>query len=110
MSVPYGYYIAPNGHMGIDQEKANIGRMIYWQYLSGVSLGGIANFLFKIDVPSPKDRERWTQPVLSDLLSNQKHIGYIVNFDDFFLVQGEKSRRMRLPIRERRPGTTPRMY
>lgn len=47
MGVPYGYYIAPNGHVAIDQEKANIVRMIYRQYLSGMSLGGIADFLFK---------------------------------------------------------------
>ena len=93
MGVPYGYYIAPNGHVAIDQEKANIVRMIYQQYLSGMSLGGIADFLFKSNIPSPKGRERWTQPVLSNLLSNQKYIGYIVSFDDFFLAQGEKSRR-----------------
>ena len=93
MSVPYGYYIAPNGHVAIDQEKANIVRIIYQQYLSDMSLGGIADFLFKSNIPSPKGRERWTQPVLSNLLSNQKYIGYIVSFDDFFLAQGEKSRR-----------------
>ena len=40
MSVPYGYYIAPNGHVAIDQEKANIVRIIYQQYLSDMSLGG----------------------------------------------------------------------
>ena len=48
MGVPYGYYIAPNGHVAIDQEKANIVRMIYQQYLSGMSLGGIADFLFSV--------------------------------------------------------------
>lgn len=90
MGVPYGYYIAPNGHVAIDQEKANIVRMIYQQYLSGMSLGGIADFLFESNI---KGRDCWTQPVLSNLLSNQKYIGYIVSFDDFFLVQGEKSRR-----------------
>ena len=67
--------------------------MIYHQYLSGMSLGGIVDFLFKKDIPSPKGRNRWTQPVLSNLLSNQKYIGYIVSFDDFFLAQGTKSRR-----------------
>ena len=93
MGVSYGYYISPNGHVAIDQEKANIVRMIYRQYLSGMSLGGIADFLVKRDIPSPKGRERWTQPVLSNLLSDQKYIGYIISFDDFFLAQGEKSRR-----------------
>lgn len=29
MGVPYGYYISPNGYVAIDQEKANIVRMIY---------------------------------------------------------------------------------
>ncbi len=38
MSIPYGYYIAPNGHVAIDQGKANIVRMIYQQYLFGMSL------------------------------------------------------------------------
>ena len=65
MGIPYGYYISPNGHVAIDQEKANIVRMIYQQYLSGMSLGGIADFLFKSNIPSPKGKEHGTQPVLS---------------------------------------------
>ena len=93
MDVSYGYYIAPTGYVAVDQEKTDIVKMIYQQYLSSMSLGGIADFLFEQGIPSPKGRERWTQPVLSNLLSNQKYIDYIVSFDDFFLVQGEKSRR-----------------
>ena len=93
MGVSYGYYIAPTGYVAVDQEKTDIVKMIYQQYLSSMSLGGIADFLFEQGIPSPKGRERWTQPVLSNLLSNQKYIDYIVSFDDFFLVQGEKSRR-----------------
>ena len=91
MSIPYGYYLAPNGHVAVDQEKANIVRMIYQQYLSGMSLGGIADFLFKRNIPSPKGRECWTQPVLSNLLSNQKYIGYIISFDDFFWLRERKA-------------------
>ena len=51
MGVQYGYYLAPNGHVAINQEKANIVRMIYQQYLSGMSLGRIADFLFKRAIP-----------------------------------------------------------
>ncbi len=93
MSLPYGFMSSPNGLIIVDPEKASIVRTIYQQYLSGISLGGIADFLFEHGIPSPKGKERWTQPVLSNLLSNQKYIGYIVSFDDFFLVQGEKSKR-----------------
>ena len=93
MSLPYGFMLASDGHIIVDPEKANIIKTIYQQYLSGMSLGGIADFLFEHEIPSPKGKGRWTQPVLSNALSNQKYIGYIVSFDDFFLVQGEKSRR-----------------
>jgi len=93
MSLPYGFMLAPDSYIIVDPEKANVVRIIYQQYLSGVSLGGIADFLFEHGIPSPNGKDRWTQSVLSNMLSNQKYIGYIVSFDDFFLVQGEKSKR-----------------
>ena len=37
MSLPYGFMLAPDGHITIDQEKVNIVRTIYQQYLSGMS-------------------------------------------------------------------------
>ena len=93
MSLPYGFMSASGNRIIVDPEKANIVKTIFQQYLSGMSLGGIADFLFDRRILSPKGKEHWTQPVLSNILSNQKYIGYIVSFDDFFLVQGEKSKR-----------------
>lgn len=93
MSLPYGFMSVSGNRIIVDPEKANIVKTIFQQYLSGMSLGGIADFLFDHGILSPKGKEHWTQPVLSNLLSNQKYIGYIISFDDFFLVQGEKSKR-----------------
>ena len=93
MSLPYGFMSASGNRIIVDPEKANIVKTIFQQYLSGMSLGGIADFLFEHGILSPKGKEHWTQPVLSNLLSNQKYIGYIISFDDFFLAQGEKSKR-----------------
>lgn len=93
MSLPYGFMLAPDGNIFIDQEKANIVRTIYQQYLSGTSLKGIADFLFTQGIPSPKGKIQWTQAVINDLLSNQHYIGSIISFDEFFLVQGEKGKR-----------------
>lgn len=93
MPLPYGFIQAPDSRIIVDPEKANIVKTIYHQYLSGMSLGKIADFLFEQQIPSPKGKSRWTQPVLSNVLSNQKYIGYMVSFDDFFLTQGEKGRR-----------------
>ena len=56
MSLPYGFMLASDSHIIVDPEKANIVRTIYQQYLSGKSLGGIADFLFEhspLDTTSP---------------------------------------------------------
>lgn len=44
MSIPYGYYLAPNGYVIIDQEKANIMRMIYQQLLTQQSVFSFYSF------------------------------------------------------------------
>ncbi len=93
MSLPYGFMLAPDGNVSVDQEKANTVRTIYQQYLSGMSLKGIANFLFIQGIPSPRGEAQWTQAVINDLLSNQRYIGSIVSFDEFFMVQSEKGKR-----------------
>ena len=93
MSLPYGFMSAPDGSVSVDQKKANTVQTIYQQYLSGMSLKGIADFLFTQSIPSPKGKAQWTQAVINDLLSNQHYIGSIVSFDEFFMAQSEKGKR-----------------
>lgn len=93
MRLPYGFCLTDNGTVAIDKEKANTVQLIYRQYLSGMSLGGIADLLFEKGVKSPKGKERWTQAVISAILSNKKYIGTVVTFDEYFVAQGEKGRR-----------------
>ena len=90
MRLPYGFYLTDDGTVAIDKEKADTVRLIYRQYLSGMSLGGIADSLFEKGVKSPKGKERWTQAVISAILSNKKYIGTVVTFDEYFVAQGEK--------------------
>ena len=71
MPLPYGFMLTPEGDVSIDQEKASTVQTIYQQYLSGMSLKGIADLLFTQGIPSPRGKAQWTQTVISDLLSNQ---------------------------------------
>jgi len=96
MPLPYGFMLAPDGSVSIDHEKSNIVRAIYQQYLSGMSLKGVTDFLFAQGILSPRGKAQWTQAVISDLLSNQRYIGSIISFDEFFMVQGEKGKRSNL--------------
>jgi hypothetical protein len=74
-------------------EQAAIVQEVYRQYLSGKSLGGIADFLFEKGIPSPAGKERWSRSVLDSMLSNSKYIGGIIGFDDYYAVQAEKGKR-----------------
>ena len=89
--IPYGFIRKQTG-IFIESHQAKVVQQIYQRYLTGDSLEGIADFLFQNGIPSPQGKERWTRPILSSL-SNQKYIGYIISFDNFFLVQGEKGKR-----------------
>ena len=93
MRLPYGIYLTDDGAVAIDHEKADTVRLIYRQYLSGMSLGGIADLLYEQNLPSPKGKERWTQAVVSAILSNKKYIGAVISFDEYLAAQGEKGRR-----------------
>ena len=79
--------------MSINEEKANTVRLIYRQYLSGMSLGGIADLLYSVHIPSPRGKERWTQAVIGGILSNPKYIDAVIPFDEYFAVQFEKGKR-----------------
>jgi Recombinase. len=89
----YGFEATPNGLLQIIPEQAAIIQKIYRQYLSGKSLGGIADFLFTKGIPSPSGKERWSRSVLDGMLSNSKYLGGIIAFEDYYTVQAEKGKR-----------------
>lgn len=105
MKLPYAFYLSGDSTVAIDQKKADTVRLIYRQYLTGMSLGGIADLLFEKGVKSPKGKEQWTQAVINAILSNKKYIGTIVTFDEYFVAQGEKARRSNIDedTKQRKP-------
>lgn len=93
MKKVYGFESANNGLLEVIPEQAAIVQEIYRQYLSGKSLGGIADFLFEHNISSPSGKERWSKSVLDKMLSNIKYINTVISFEDYFAVQNEKAKR-----------------
>ena len=93
MRKVYGFASADGGLLVVIPKQAAIVQEIYRQYLSGNSLGGIADFLFQNDVPSPTGKEKWSKSVLDAMLTNNKYINIIIAFDEYFAVQVEKGKR-----------------
>lgn len=76
MRIPYGYQTEYN-YFIISQEKAKVVHMIIDYYLSGSSLGEIADILYKKSIPSSTGKEIWTRTAIDKILSNAKHIPYL---------------------------------
>ena len=93
MKRVYGFRVSDNGLLEAIHEQAATVQEIYRQYLSGKSLGGIADFLLEQNIPSPSSKERWSNSVLDKMLSNKKYINTVISFDDYFSVQNDKGKR-----------------
>ena len=60
MKLPYGYVLIGK-EIVIHEEKADVVRSIFDDYLAGASLGKIVDLLFKKGVVSPTGKVKWTR-------------------------------------------------
>lgn len=96
----YGYRQIESGELEIHEEEANIVRLIYEQYLSGLSILGIKRALEKQGVKTPTGKDIWPKRTIETILSNRKYIGesevyktYCAEYPDRKRIrnQGERS-------------------
>ena len=78
-SVPYkhflGYDRGPDGTMVINEEQAEIIRLIYLLYLEGRTLGDITRVLQAAGIKTPTGNEKWAISVIDSILRNEKYYG-----------------------------------
>lgn len=70
-----GYRKGADDQPEIDPEQAKTVRFIYERFLAGDSLGGIAQKLEDLQIPSPKGKAKWSVSTLRSILSNEKYKG-----------------------------------
>ena len=85
--VCYGYLQDENGNLIINEAEAEIVKWIFESYLSGYSLGRIANELYQKGIKSPTGRDKWNREAIDKLLSNEKYLG-IVLLQKTFSIMG----------------------
>lgn len=71
----YGYNKDKNGELVINEEQAEVVRLIFDLYLKGESVGGIIKELEDRNIKSPKGKEKWPKHTLEELLKSEKYIG-----------------------------------
>lgn len=91
-TAPYGYKKDPENkyHLIIDEEAANVVKLIYEKYLAGFGTMQIADYLSKKKIPIPSDynkRKRgtksltyglWQQSTVRFILSNEIYTGTVI--------------------------------
>jgi site-specific DNA recombinase len=71
----YGYQKDHDGNLTINEEEADVVRLIFKLYLSGYSILGIIRELEARKILSPTGKEHWYKGTVDNMLSNEKYIG-----------------------------------
>ena len=91
-TAPYGYKKDPENkyHLVIDEEAANVVKLIYEKYLAGFGTMQIADYLSKKKIPIPSDYNKrnrgaksltyglWQQSTVRFILSNEIYTGTVI--------------------------------
>ena len=71
----YGYYCLKNQQVEINGAEAEIIKMIYTDYLSGMTTGDIVKKLHQLHIVSAKGKEKWSAGQINSILHNEKYKG-----------------------------------
>ena len=73
--ICYGYTHDKEGHLVIENDEADIVRLIFRWYLNGYSIIGIIKELETYCIPSPSGKETWNRHMIEKTLRNVKYAG-----------------------------------
>ena len=76
--VCYGYKHDENGQLVIDEEKAEVVRMIFRLSGEGASLSQIVQILQDQGIPTPRGKAVWSRETLRKILHNEKYRGVVI--------------------------------
>ena len=70
-----GYEKGPDGTPVINEDEAEIVRLIYSLFLQGKAVSWIASYLTREGIPTPRKKEKWTTTTIESILTNEKYKG-----------------------------------
>lgn len=79
VSMPYkqflGYDKGEDGNPAINEEEADIVKLIYQLFLEGKTPAGICRYLDKQGILTPSGKKKWSQTTVNSILCNEKYKG-----------------------------------
>lgn len=77
----YGYENDTAGELIIKKDEAKNFRLIFEQYLRGLSIIGIKREVEKLGIKTLTGKEKWSKRTIDVMLSNEKHIALVRLFN-----------------------------
>ena len=74
----FGYQQDENGDLIIDEEAAQVVRLIYNLYLNGSSIVSIIRELESQGIKSPQGKDTWSKRSIQTILTNEKYAGHVL--------------------------------
>ena len=79
VSLAYSYFLGydkgEDGNLVVNREEAKIVRLIYGEFLTGLSCHAIADKLTSMGIKTPRGRDKWRQTTVRSILTNEKYKG-----------------------------------
>lgn len=70
-----GYRRGEDGKPEIVPEEAELVRLIYKLFMSGKTINGIAMYLTRQGIPTPRKKTRWREATVESILTNERYKG-----------------------------------
>lgn len=74
----FGYKHNEYSELIIDENQAEVVRLIYDLYLNGLSFALIISELESRNIKSPKDKDTWSKRTIQTILTNEKYAGHVL--------------------------------
>ncbi|WP_274939990.1 recombinase family protein [Chordicoccus furentiruminis] len=79
VSIPFstfiGYDKGEDGTLVVNPEQAKIIKLIFGEYLAGLSCHAIADKLTTMGIKTPRGKDKWSQTTVKSILQNEKYKG-----------------------------------
>ena len=79
VSVAYsrfiGYDKGEDGNLVVNPEEAKTIKLIYGEFIAGLSYHAIAEKLTELGIKTPGGKDKWSQSTVKSILQNEKYAG-----------------------------------
>ena len=76
--APFGYDLDDDGNLVINEDEAQIVRLIFFDFLYGYTCSQIAELLTSLNIKTKKNKDTWSPTTILNMLQNERYCGEVL--------------------------------